>query len=65
MELIVCLIIGYAIGRIVTNDKSYKAGHDAGVKEGKKQAQDEAKKAAEPYVTLTTADGRKHKIKVE
>ena len=49
------------IGRIVTSDKSYKAGYKAGHKAGL----DEGKKKDEPYVTLTTADGRKHKIKVE
>ena len=65
MELLTALIVGYAIGRIVTNEKSYKAGHEDGYKKGKKDGQDEAKKAEEPYVTITTADGRKHKIKVE
>ncbi len=54
-------IVGYAIGSAMTSDKSYKAGYERGFKAGK----DEARTTEEPHVTMTTADGRKHKIKVE
>ncbi len=66
MELLTALIVGYAIGRIVTNEKSYKAGHDEGYKKGHKAGLDEVKlKDEQQYVTVTMNDGRKHKIKLE
>ena len=66
MELLTIFIIGYAIGRIITNDKEYKRGHEDGYKKGHKAGADEIKlKAEEQYVTLTMHDGKKHRIKVE